>query len=70
MEKSSQIAWKIVPLRHVFPLKVVPLIEVLLYTIGTKVSNMIDLSIISARFVFTTKSDTLIPNMSQSSVGA
>jgi hypothetical protein len=28
---SSQIAWKIVPLRHFFPLKVVPLIEVLLY---------------------------------------
>jgi hypothetical protein len=31
MEKSSQIAWKIVPLGHVFSLKVVPLIEVLLY---------------------------------------
>jgi hypothetical protein len=31
MEKSSQLAWKIVPLRHFFPLKVVPLIEVLLY---------------------------------------
>jgi hypothetical protein len=31
MEKSSQIAWKIVPLAHFFPLKVVPLIEVLLY---------------------------------------
>jgi hypothetical protein len=31
MEKSSQIAWKIVPLRHFFPLKVVPLIGVLLY---------------------------------------
>jgi hypothetical protein len=31
MEKSSQIAWKLVPLRHFFPLKVVPLIEVLLY---------------------------------------
>jgi hypothetical protein len=31
MKKSSQIAWKIVPLRHFFPLKVVPLIEVLLY---------------------------------------
>jgi hypothetical protein len=31
MEKSSQIAWKIAPLRHFFPLKVVPLIEVLLY---------------------------------------
>jgi hypothetical protein len=31
MEKSSQIAWKVVPLRHFFPLKVVPLIEVLLY---------------------------------------
>jgi hypothetical protein len=31
MEKSSQVAWKIVPLRHFFPLKVVPLIEVLLY---------------------------------------
>jgi hypothetical protein len=30
-ENSSQIAWKIVPLRHFFPLKVVPLIEVLLY---------------------------------------
>jgi hypothetical protein len=30
MEKSIQIAWKIVPLRHFFPLKVVPLIEVLL----------------------------------------
>jgi hypothetical protein len=33
MEKSSQIAWKIVPLRHFSPLKVVPLIEVLLYII-------------------------------------
>jgi hypothetical protein len=33
MEKSSQIAWTIVPLRHFFPLKVVPLIEVLLYSI-------------------------------------
>jgi hypothetical protein len=33
MEKSSQIAWKLVPLRHLFPLKVVPLIEVLLYLI-------------------------------------
>jgi hypothetical protein len=32
MEKSSQITWKIVPLRHFFPLKVVPLIEVLLYS--------------------------------------
>jgi hypothetical protein len=31
MGKSSQIAWKFVPLRHFFPLKVVPLIEVLLY---------------------------------------
>jgi hypothetical protein len=31
MEKSSQIAWKIVPLRRFFPLKVVPLIKVLLY---------------------------------------
>jgi hypothetical protein len=31
MEKSSQIAWKFVPLRHFFPLKVVLLIEVLLY---------------------------------------
>jgi hypothetical protein len=31
MKKSSQIARKIVPLRHFFPLKVVPLIEVLLY---------------------------------------
>jgi hypothetical protein len=34
MEKSSQIAWKIVPLVHFFPLKVVPLIEVLLYGIS------------------------------------
>jgi hypothetical protein len=32
MEKSIQIAWKIVPLRHFFPLKVVPLIEVLRYS--------------------------------------
>jgi hypothetical protein len=31
MEKSSQIAWKVVPLRHFLPLKVVQLIEVLLY---------------------------------------
>jgi hypothetical protein len=31
VQKSSQIAWKLVPLRHFFPLKVVPLIEVLLY---------------------------------------
>jgi hypothetical protein len=36
MEKSSQIAWKIVPLKHFFPLKVVPLIEVLLY-----INNMV-----------------------------
>jgi hypothetical protein len=34
MEKSSQIAWKIVPLRQFFPLKVVPLIEVLLYGVS------------------------------------
>jgi hypothetical protein len=33
METSSQIAWRIVPLRHFFPLKVVPLIEVLLYNL-------------------------------------
>jgi hypothetical protein len=32
MEKSSQITWIIVPLRNLFPLKVVPLIEVLLYS--------------------------------------
>jgi hypothetical protein len=32
MEKSSQIAWKLVPLRHFYPLKVVSLIEVLLYS--------------------------------------
>jgi hypothetical protein len=31
MEKSSQIAKKNVPLRHFFPLKVVPFIDVLLY---------------------------------------
>jgi hypothetical protein len=32
MEKSNQIAWKLVPLVDTFlPLKVVPLIEVLLY---------------------------------------
>jgi hypothetical protein len=31
MERTSQIACQIVPLRHFFPLKVVPLIEVLLY---------------------------------------
>jgi hypothetical protein len=31
MENSSQIAWKVVPLGHFSPLKVVPLIEVLLY---------------------------------------
>jgi hypothetical protein len=31
MKNSSQIAWKIVPLGHFPPLKVVPLIEVLLY---------------------------------------
>jgi hypothetical protein len=35
MEKSSQIPWEIVPLRHFFPLKVVPLIEVLLYLQGS-----------------------------------
>jgi hypothetical protein len=33
MEMSSQIAWKLVPLRHFSTLKVVPLIEVLLYDI-------------------------------------
>jgi hypothetical protein len=42
MEKSSQIAWKIVPLRHFFPLKVVPLIEVLLYSIYTPKNYMIE----------------------------
>jgi hypothetical protein len=31
MEISSKIAWKIVPLIQFFPLKVFPLIEVLLY---------------------------------------
>jgi hypothetical protein len=36
MEKSSQIAWKIVPLRHFCPLKVVPLIEVLLKKYDTR----------------------------------
>jgi hypothetical protein len=35
MEKSSQIAWIIVPLRHFSPLKVVPLIEVFLYSLMT-----------------------------------
>jgi hypothetical protein len=35
MEKPSQIAWKIVSLRQFFPLKVVPLIEVLLYVQAT-----------------------------------
>jgi hypothetical protein len=35
MEKSSQIAWRIVPLKDFFPPKVVPLIEVLLYTVYT-----------------------------------
>jgi hypothetical protein len=39
MEKSSQIAWKLVPLRHFFPLKIVPLIEVLLYMIFDRVSG-------------------------------
>jgi hypothetical protein len=34
MEKSSQIAWKLVPLRRFLPLKVVPLIEVLLYIVS------------------------------------
>jgi hypothetical protein len=32
MVKSSEIAWKLVPLRHFFPLKVVPLIKVLQYS--------------------------------------
>jgi hypothetical protein len=36
MEKLSQIARKTVPLRHFFPLKVVPLIEVLLYIFPTR----------------------------------
>jgi hypothetical protein len=31
MEKPSQIAWEIVPLIHLFPLKIVPLIEVLMF---------------------------------------
>jgi hypothetical protein len=39
MEKSSQVAWKVVPFRHFFPLKVVPLIEVLLYRDTGKVSG-------------------------------
>jgi hypothetical protein len=34
MENSSQIAWKLVPLRHFFPLKAVPLIELLLYVLS------------------------------------
>jgi hypothetical protein len=37
MEKSSQTAWKLVPLRHFFPLKVLPLIEVLPYPVSTRV---------------------------------
>jgi hypothetical protein len=35
MKKSSQTAWQIVPLRHFFPLMVVPLIEILLYEEST-----------------------------------
>jgi hypothetical protein len=35
MKKLSGIAWKIVPLIHFSPLKVVPLIEVLLYNQAT-----------------------------------
>jgi hypothetical protein len=41
MEKSSQIAWKIVPLIHFFPLKVVPLIEVPLYFTSPIVSTVV-----------------------------
>jgi hypothetical protein len=43
MEKSSQIAWKIVPLRHFFPLKVVPLIEVLLYIVSGIIDDGLNL---------------------------
>jgi hypothetical protein len=42
MEKSSQIAWKIVPLRDCFPLKVVPLIEVLLYNFGVSTPGLFE----------------------------
>jgi hypothetical protein len=47
MEKSSQIAWKIFPLRNYFPLKVVPLIEVLLYydSQSTTITVVVDAAI-------------------------
>jgi hypothetical protein len=41
MEKSSQIAWKLVPLKHFFPLKVVPFIEVLLCTWNLEKSSLV-----------------------------
>jgi hypothetical protein len=52
MEKSSQIAWKIVPLRHYFPLKVVPLIEVLLYQLSMLLARL--------RVIFSFTSQVLI----------
>jgi hypothetical protein len=39
-----ETAWKLVPLRQIFPLKVVPLIEVLLYTF-TGISTAVKYSI-------------------------
>jgi hypothetical protein len=49
MVKASQIAWKIVPLRHFFPLKDVPLIEVLMYS--GKVLRLILMSVVGTTSV-------------------
>jgi hypothetical protein len=50
MEKSSQIAWKIVPLRHFFPLKIVPLNEVLLYLEGAPLERLWALWVLGRNF--------------------
>jgi hypothetical protein len=50
MEKSSQIAWKIVPFRHLFPLKFVPLIEVLMYPLKAGSTATVDFSFLRLSF--------------------
>jgi hypothetical protein len=51
MEKSSQIAWKLVPLRSFFPLNVVPLIEVKTHVQPiSQISPNLSVHVINARY--------------------
>jgi hypothetical protein len=59
-EKSSQLAWKLAPLRHFFPLKVVPLIEVLLYLVQ-EIRNVLVVN--KVRFSGSEKSSQEAPNV-------